>query len=330
MIALSRSAASTPLPVIDISGLRSPNRAQRQEVGAAMREACIDKGFMYVVGHGVSDALVAETFAQSREFFALPDAAKDRYDTTRAIARRGYAPLYTQAFDGGPPDLKESFFFGIELGEDDPRVQRRLYDHGPNQWPSELPRFQQVMNAYLAEMIRLSEDLLRALALSLHLAEDYFDDFAREPMCPVRLLHYPPPRGDAPEGEKSFGAHTDFGGMTLLAQDAAGGLQIGGEGGRWIDATPIPGSFIVNLGDFVQRWTNDRYRSTVHRVISTGGDRYSIATFFDGNPEYRVECLPGCVAPGEAPRYEPTTMIDYLKMRVRKAEISAARAAKAT
>ncbi len=316
-----RTTQTAHLPLIDIEGLVSPDPARRQAVGAAMRAACIDKGFMYVTGHGVPERLMDETFALSRDFFALPLGTKQSYDVRNAIARRGYAGIRTQAFQLGPADLKESFFFGEELPLDEPRVVRGLYDHGPNQWPAELPAFQPVMYEYWRQMMALSERLLVRLALSLGLPEPFFDGFKRAAMCPVRLLHYPPPQDDSPLGEVSFGAHTDFGGMTVLAQDAAGGLQIQGEEGDWIDATPVPGAFIVNLGDFVQRWTNDLYRSTLHRVVSNGGARYSIAAFYDGNPEYRVETLPGCISPGEAAKYPPTTMIEYLEMRARRSQV---------
>lgn len=316
-----RHAPIAQLPLIDISDLASASAAKRAAVGAAMRAACVDKGFMYITGHGVPERLVDGTFALSRRFFDLPLAVKESYDVRNAVARRGYAGIRTQAFQPGPADLKESFFFGEELPMTDPRVLRGLYDHGPNQWPAELPGFRPVMYDYYEHMVALSERLLDGLALSLGLPETFFDGFKKAAMCPIRLLHYPPPQDDSPPGEVSFGAHTDFGGMTVLAQDAVGGLQIQDHDGRWIDATPVAGAFVVNLGDFVQRWTNDLYRSTLHRVVSNGGARHSIAAFYDGNPEYRVECLPGCVASGESPKYPPTTMIEYLERRAKNAQV---------
>lgn len=316
-----RHAPTAHLPLIDISDLASGSAAKRAAVGAAMRAACIDKGFMYVTGHGVPERLVDETFALSREFFDLPLAVKQGYDVRNAVARRGYAGIRTQAFQPGPADLKESFFFGEELPMDDPRVVRGLYDHGPNQWPDELPGFRPVMYDYYKHMVVLNETLLDGLALSLGLPDAFFGPFKKAAMCPIRLLYYPPPQADSPPGEVSFGAHTDFGGLTVLAQDAAGGLQIQDHDGSWINAAPVPAAFVVNLGDFVQRWTNDLYRSTLHRVVSNGTARYSIAAFYDGNPEYQVETLPGCVAAGEVAKYPPTTMIEYLEMRAKRSQV---------
>jgi isopenicillin N synthase-like dioxygenase len=177
-----------------------------------------------------------------------------------------------------------------------------------------LPGFRETMNSYFSSLLDLSTRLMRGLALSLELDEQYFGGFCKPPTSAVlRLLHYPQQPANPKPDEKGCGAHTDFGGLTLLLQDDAGGLQVFRKNVGWIHAPPLPGTYVVNLGDMISRWTNDRYRSTMHRVINVSGrDRYSVPFFFSGNQDYVVSCLPNCLDERDQPHYPPTTVEDHL------------------
>jgi len=302
------------LPIIDIGGLRSPHAADRRAVGEALRAACLDKGFFYIRNHGIDPALQQRLFAAAKAFFDLPLERKLAVDKAKSRANRGYEPLRRQTLEpGAPPDLKEGFYIGQELAEDHPAVLSGRFNQGPNQWP-DLPGFRPVMEAYYRAMDELAALVMRGLALSLDLPEDYFAGYCRQPLSTLRLLHYPPQPAQSAPNEKGCGAHTDFGGITLLLQDDNPGLHVWDQAsGSWIHADPIPGTYVVNLGDMIARWTNDRYRSTLHRVVNISGrERYSVPFFYSGNPDHEVRCIPSCLAPGETPKYPPVTVEQHL------------------
>lgn len=324
----ARSVETAALPVIDISGLSSSNATTRADVGAALRQACLDKGFFYCAGHGIPQGLIDAAFAETKAFFDRPIDEKLAVDKVHSFCNRGYEHLRGQTLEpGAPADLKEGYYIGPELGPDDPRVVARRFNRGPNQWPTDQPGFRPTMMAYFAALTDLGERLMRGMALSLGLPENHFDAYCREPLGTLRLLHYPPQPSDAAPNEKGAGAHTDFGGLTLLMQDDVGGLQVfDADDGSWIHAEPIPGTFIVNLGDMIARWTNERYRSTLHRVVNESGrERYSIPFFYVGNPDHVVECLPNCLAPGEQPKFPPITVEDHLKAMYQRSYAPAAK-----
>jgi isopenicillin N synthase-like dioxygenase len=213
---------------------------------------------------------------------------------------------------------------GEDLASDHPAVKNDPINVGPNQWPQQLPEFQQVMTTYIEEMKRISAVVMRGLALSLDLPEDYFDEFCTMPIQTLRLLHYPPQPANPAPGEKGCGAHTDWGGITLLLQDNAGGLQVLAADGSWISAPPLAGTFIVNIGDLFARWTNNLYRSTVHRVINVSGrDRYSVPFFLDGPSDHLVSCIPTCLPEGEAPHFPDITVRGHLEEMVRRTYVAA-------
>jgi len=309
----TNAMAGGNLPILDMRLLRG-DAASRAEAGRQIRAACTGPGFFYIKDHGVDPACIAAVVDGSRRFFAQDLPAKLALDKALSGCNRGYEKLRDQTLEAGtPPDLKEGFYLGQDIPADDPRVRAGGFNMGPNQWPAGLPGFRPAMEAYMTELTALSILLMRGMALSLGLPESWFDPFNDAPLFILRLLHYPPQPANPLPDEKGCGAHTDWGCLTLLWQDDAGGLQVQGPDG-WIDAPPIPGTYVVNIGDMVARWTNDLYRSNLHRVINRSGrDRTSIPFFYEGNAAHPVACLPGCSDAANPPRYAPVTVSEHLR-----------------
>ncbi|MEM7720129.1 MAG: 2-oxoglutarate and iron-dependent oxygenase domain-containing protein [Pseudomonadota bacterium] len=311
----AKNLGAAALPVVDVSGLISGDATAQRAVARAIKEACLDKGFMYIVGHGIAPELRSEVFKQSAAFFDLPEAHKLAVDMKLSSCNRGYEAMRAQTLEAGaPPDLKESFYSGRHLEPDHPAVLAGKFNHGPNQWPAGMSQFQDVMDRYYLELETFGAVLMRGVALSLDLAADYFDGFCTDPQCGLRLIHYPPQPAHAAPNEKGCGAHTDWGGLTILAQDEVGGLQVWDDTVGWVHAPPMQDAYIVNLGDMIARWTNERYRSTLHRVVNaTGKERYSVPFFYSGNPDYEVACISSCLGPGETPKFPPTTVSGHMR-----------------
>jgi len=301
------------LPVVS---LRSP------QAPAQIRQACETLGFFYLVDHGIASQRVQGLMAAARALFDLDAAAKASLSIKNSPVMRGYETLGEQTLDGGSlPDLKESFYCGLEHGPEHPYVQRGLQGYGANQWPSALPGLRAQCSAYTHEMCALSRQLMSMLALSLDLPADTFEASQGDPLVTLRLLRYPPHPKNADQRLFGAGAHTDWGAITLLAQDRHGGLEVQGPDGRWIEATPLPDSFVVNLGDMMPRWTNDLFRSNPHRVrnvASQGQPRFSIPFFY--SPDYMTEVrpLPGCVTAERPVRYAPCTVGEHLREMYQK------------
>ena len=279
------------VPVIDVGPLVT-GTGDPAEPAARIGRACREHGFFYVVGHGVDEELESRLEDLSRRFFEQDAETKLRIRMALGgRAWRGYFPVGDE-LTSGRPDLKEGLYFGAELGADDPRVQSGVPLHGPNLFPAEPAGLRQTVLDYMAAMTRLGHSLMEGLALSLGLERSYFADrYTADPLVLFRIFHYPPaPPSEDPEPRWGVGEHTDYGVLTLLKQDDAGGLEIRSRG-RWIEAPPLPGTLVCNIGDMLDRMTRGLYRSTPHRVRNTSGrGRLSFPFFFD--PSFDAEIAP--------------------------------------
>jgi len=310
------SNASRDIPIIDVGPLIGGAAATR-DVARAIGHACRETGFFYVAGHGVAPALMQRVFALSQQFFALPLAHKQRAAFSGPSGNRGWIKLGNETLDPGKPfDLKEAFNIGLELDADDPEILAGKPFRGRNVWP-DVADFRDTMLTYFNACWNLGQTLHRAFAIDLDLDPDYFAHTFDRPMATLRLLHYPPAPATTAQGQLGAGVHTDYGNVTLLATDDAGGLMVRHRSGDWIKAPVVADAFVCNIGDCLMRWTNDIYVSTPHKVENPPGrDRYSVAFFLDPNPEANVTCLTTCVAPGRAPKYPPVTAGEFLHSRL--------------
>jgi isopenicillin N synthase-like dioxygenase len=292
---------TTSLPVIDVGALLDARSspASRAAVARELDAAARSHGFFYASHHGVEAALLNRLVALARAFFAQDEATKMRIPMSAGgRAWRGYFPLGGE-LTSNRPDWKEGLYLGSELGPEHPRVQAGVILHGPNLWP-QIEGFRDTVLAYIEALTRLGHALMGGIALGLGLPERYFSEHGTaDPLLLLRLFNYP--SRPVPEGSAAqwgVGEHTDYGLLTMLWQDDVGGLQVRTDSG-WLDAPPIEGTFVCNIGDMLDRMTGGRYRSLPHRVaINTSGrDRLSIPLFFDPDFATRVQPVP-CSGPG--------------------------------
>jgi len=318
------------VPVIDIAPYRTGGAAERMEVARALAQACEHVGFATIVGHGVPVALSDALLEDARAFYALPLEEKLRCVPPPGTMLRGYAPIATQKLaasrgEDTPPDLRENFGVGRPglTGREHAGRPEVAPFYQPNVWPERPERFRTTFSDYFLEMERLSAQLMRLFALGLGMPEHWFDDKIDDHFDVLRPLHYPPLAHSAEPGQLRGGAHTDFGTLTLVRPTrAAGGLEVQSLDGRWETVEFVEDAFVMNIGDLMQRWTNDRWRSTLHRVVNPpagGGEatrRFSIAFFCHPNYDAVVECLPTCLAPGESPRHPPIGAGEWMRSRI--------------
>ena len=325
---------TSAIPQLDltpfISGVDKPS------VARAVGQACEEIGFFTISGHGVPRAVTQNLYSAARAFFDLPEAEK------RELAMQsngaGYSPLKGETlaaslgqsappsgeretlrvspaqtpFAPAPADLKESLNIGAEMAA--------------NVWPARPVELRPAAETYFNALVNLSATLMRVFALALDLPEDFFADKINRHRSFLRIINYPD-QAEAPQpGQLRAGAHTDYGTLTILkTEDAPGGLQVRNRAGEWVEVPALPDSFVVNLGDLMQYWTNDKWVSTLHRVVNPprdralGSRRQSIAFFHNPNPEALVAPLATCVAPGQSAKYPPITAGEHLARKTGKA-----------
>lgn len=268
------------LPIIDIASARGGS-GDLARIGAALDRACCEFGFFYVTDHGIDPALSALMMTLAVKFFALPLEQKLAIAMARGgRAWRGYFPVDGE-LTSGRPDRKEGIYFGTELGPDDARVRAGVPLHGMNLYPA-LSGFRDTLLTYMDDVTTVGQLLLRGIAVGLGLTPDYFlDRYTRDPTVLFRIFNYPPSSSGASENGLGVGEHSDYGLLTLLRQDEVGGLEVWHQD-RWLSASPVPDSFVCNVGDMLERWTAGRYVSALHRVrnVSTQ-DRVSMPLFLD-------------------------------------------------
>jgi len=309
-------ARDAVIPVIDLGpsrrGIPGALESTARQLGHALEEV----GFFIIVDHGVPQTLIEETFAQARRFHDLPldvkMALRMNEHNNGYMAMNRYAVWTSEVNTNTRPDLNEAFFVKRERGPDDPLVRAGRRFAGPNRWPSDLPGFRETVLAYTEAVDALARRMMPVCAVALDLAPDYFDAAFAESQFSFRLSHYPP----VPAEDNQFGIapHTDANFLTFLAQTEIPGLQVRMPSGAWCDVPYVPGSFAVNSGDMMARWTNGRFKSTPHRALPpVGRHRYAIPFFLGPHMDTVIACLPTCQGPERSPQHAPITYDEYLR-----------------
>ncbi|KAF7309246.1 Fe2OG dioxygenase domain-containing protein [Mycena indigotica] len=330
--------ASAPMPLTssrihsDLTDLGSPDPGARQELVERVKDACTRVGFFYVKKHGIPPAVFARTIAAMRAFFDLPLDEKLEIENKKSPNFKGYSPVLSGNNDpNGGGDLQEGFEFGYELpdvvddGGASSQASRPLQPtpqdvmSAPNVWPASLPEFRLAALEYYHHALQLGRQLFPLFALALNLPADFFADKTKHSAALMRLLHYPPQIGEVDGRVIGIGAHTDWECFTILYQQPGiQALQVLNSRKQWIDAPPIEGTLVINLGDELARWTNDVFTSTVHRAINRSGvERFSIPLFFGTDYDVRLEPIPSCVSPDRPAKYETITAGEYIQGRLK-------------
>ncbi|MCH9669975.1 MAG: isopenicillin N synthase family oxygenase [Gammaproteobacteria bacterium] len=329
---MSTRASYPGIARIDIAGFRRQDAEATRSIVESIRAACEDVGFLILSGHGIPATVVDEAFAVTARFFDLNQAEKDRWHPEGLSKQRGYHRVASRGLaytldNAAPPDLRESLFMGPI---DDHRAS---YAHLPQAqaayWPNTTPttpiNVQAVLDPLYREFERLSSELLQLFALTLSMPPTYFTDKIDQHFSILGCHHYPALTDTPRPGQLRTGAHTDFGAMTILAMtDADGGLEAQMPNGDWTGVKAQAGELVVNIGDMLARWTNDRWASTLHRVINpaklndAGSRRQSIGYFMHPNFDARVECFPSCLGADDASRYAVITAGEHILSKINK------------
>jgi isopenicillin N synthase-like dioxygenase len=304
------------IPVIDVSPLLDDGSdAALARVGDAILDASERIGFFYIRGHGVPRAVTHAAAGQALEFFRRP--LEQKLQVRVSPKHRGFIPVgEAKMYAGARVDLKESFIWGLDVSEGDADVAEGRTLLAPNRWPAFQPTMRPALDACFTACHRIAWPLMRAFAIALGVERDHFVHRVGRPVSRGSAVWYPPQPPQADSEQFGVAPHTDYGCLTFVHQADVGGLEVYGRERQWVAAPPIEDTFVVNVGDLLARWTNDRFRSTPHRVVNRSGrERLSIAMFIDPDDDTRVE--PVC-RPGEAPRYDAVLVGDYIRGRFDK------------
>ena len=316
----------TVVPTVDLGRFVHGDAADRSAIAVETDRICRDIGFLSIVGHGVPEEITQAVYDSSKKFFRMPGENKIRVAQPQADVIRGYigmgkAALGATMGEETPPDLKETFSIGPEAKPDLPYYSApgSRSHFAPNLWPQDIPSFRQAWQAYWTAMTGLSETVMRLFAYALNLDENFFTPAIDRHISILSAMYYPDQSAVPRPGQLRAGAHTDFGTMTILKPDSApGGLQVLTKDGEFEPVIAPLGSFVLNIGDMMARWTNDRWVSTLHRVVNPpldarmGAERLSLGFFHQPNYDAVVECLPGCRCAEQPAKYPPVIAGDHL------------------
>jgi isopenicillin N synthase-like dioxygenase len=315
---------TSTVPSIDLA------QDDRQAAAREVARACEDIGFFKIRRHGVPPELIARAFQTAGAFFDNPQSVKDRFRPPKSSSARGYHALRTKnlaktlGYDN-PPDLREQFYIGplVSRAAEFSHIPGAAELYAENVWPDTPPDYREVFTATYQALEGVGQGLMRVFAVALGVDEHLFDKKIDRHFATLPVNYYPEPDGDPLPNQVRAGEHTDFGSLTILAVGArAGGLQVKLHDGSWLDVTAEPGEFIVNIGDMMQRWTNDRWISNVHRVINppaekrAGSRRMSMGYFLHPNYDAEIACLPTCAGPDNPPRYPPVRAGDMMRQKL--------------
>ncbi len=306
------------IPVIDLGEINQISGSGINSIASQIRQAYRTIGFAYIVNHHVDPLLIKALFEKSIKFHSLPHEEKIKIQLNEL--HRGFIPLNTSTErDSGlavitKPNQSESFIMMREADKSDPAVKSGDFLAGPNQWPDGLNGFQETLNTYFNELTKLCHKICRIIALSLGTDKKTFASKFNPPTTFLRLIKYPPLTPNKSSEFFSSAPHTDFGCITILAQDDTGGLQVKNSQGKWIDAPFMKDSFLMNVGDMLNRWSNGLLISTPHRVINRNGqERYSCAFFFEPNVNVEVSPMPSCISDLRPKQFEPIYYGEFLR-----------------
>jgi isopenicillin N synthase-like dioxygenase len=318
------------VPSVDLAPFIAGGAEGKRAVACAIAHACEEIGFFKIRGHGVPQALVGQAFATADAFFANPQEVKDRFRPPTSASARGYHALRTKnlaktlGYDN-PPDLREQFYIGplVSRAAEFAHVLGAAALYAENIWPDAPAEYREVYTAAYRALEGLGATLMRVFAVALDIDESFFGDKIDRHFSTLPVNHYPEPDGEPLPNQIRAGEHTDFGSLTILAvSERAGGLQVKLRDGSWLDVTAEPDEFIINIADMMQRWTNDRWLSNVHRVVNppadarSGSRRMSFGYFLHPNYDAEIACLPTCQGPGNPPRYPPVRAGDMMRQKL--------------